>query len=96
MSTRTAEFSTTTEKGVNQHSLQSIAFNDISQPGTYYNHETGWLYRVPQEMLAEGHSPFLNVVSRESNYMTKISDDPWIPVGKARQLCANLDFYVNF
>ncbi len=27
----------------------TIPFNEISEPGAYYSHDTGWLYRVPDE-----------------------------------------------
>lgn len=71
-------------------------FNDITEPGAYYSHETGWLYRVPEDMLSLGHSPLINIVSGHDNFMTKITSDPWVPVNKARQLCSNMDFAVNF
>lgn len=74
----------------------TVSFNEISEPGAYYNHETGWLYRIPEDMLSLGHSPFMNIVSGHDNFVTKISSDPWIPLNKARQLCANRDFAVNF
>lgn len=74
----------------------TISFNDISEPGAYYSHETGWLYRVPSDMLVLGHSPLINIVSGNENYVTKIIDDPWVPVNKARQICSNMDFAVNF
>ncbi len=71
-------------------------FNEINEPGVYYNHDTGWLYRVPGEILALGHSPLLNIVSVNETFVTRISDDPWLPVNKARQICANMDLAVNF
>lgn len=74
----------------------TVSFNDIREPGAYYSHDTGWLYRVPSDMLALGHSPLINIVSGQGNYVTKIAEDPWIPVNKARQICSNMDFAVNF
>jgi hypothetical protein len=96
MTSKTTQYSSNAEKTTMGRSPIATAFNDISEPGTYYNHDTGWLVRIPEEALSPGHSPFLNVVSRDLNFVTKISDDPWIPVNKARQLCSNLDFMVNF
>ena len=74
----------------------TVPFNEISEMGTYYDHDTGWLFRMPEESLSPGHSPVLNIVSGDENLLTKISDDPWIPVNKAREICSNLDFEVNF
>lgn len=74
----------------------TVSFNEITDPGTYYNHNTGWLYRVPGESLSLGHSPTINCLSNDENLVTKISDDPFVPVNKARQICSNMDFLVNF
>ncbi len=87
--------------GVGEGTTQTVRFtttpfNEITEPGVYYNHETGWLYRIPGEILSLGHSPLLNIVSTNENFVTKISDDPWLPVSKARQICANMDLAVNF
>ena len=74
----------------------TVSFNDITEPGAYYFHPTGWLYRVPADVLALGHSPLMNICSVEECFATKICDDPWVPVNKAREICSNWDFYVNF
>jgi hypothetical protein len=93
---RTGSYSPTSEGTMTTRSHMTIPFNEISEPGVYYSHDTGWLYRVPEDMLALGHSPLINVVSIDENFVTKISGDPWLPVNKARQICANMDFAVNF
>ncbi len=74
----------------------TVPFNELIDPGAYYDHLTGWLYRVPDEGLSAGHSPVMNIVSGEEHYVSKISDDPWIPLNKAREICSNRDFAVNF
>ena len=74
----------------------TIPFNEMSDPGAYYCHSTGWLYRIPDEGLATGHSPVMNIQSSDELYVTRISSDPWVPLNKARQVCANLDFAINF
>lgn len=74
----------------------TIPFNDLYEQGAYYSHATGWLYRVPEESLSPGHSPTMNIMSGDEHYVTKISDDPWIPVNKAREIASNKDFVVNF
>ncbi len=74
----------------------TIPFNDLFEPGAYYSHATGWLYRMPEESLSPGHSPTMNIMSGEEHFVTKLSDDPWIPVNKAREIASNKDFVVNF
>jgi hypothetical protein len=74
----------------------TVPFNEITEAGAYYFHSTGWLYRVPDDSLSLGHSPTMNICSAEECFVTKISDDPWIPLNKAREICSNWDFSVNF
>jgi hypothetical protein len=74
----------------------TVLFNEMTEPGAYYFHPTGWLYRVPDESLAAGHSPLISINSKDECFVTKISDDPWIPINKARQLCSDRDYMVNF
>jgi len=82
------------EKGWSKH--VTVPFNDISDPGAYYFHPTGALFRIPPDGVAPGHSPVMNICWAEECYCTKICDDPWVPLNKARELCANWDFSVNF
>ena len=77
-------------------SAPPITLHEVTEPGAYYFHQTGWLYRIPADGLAMGHSPLMNICSYDECYVTKISDDPWIPVNKAREICSNWDYFVNF
>jgi hypothetical protein len=54
------------------------------------------LFRVPDEALTEGRSPQIEIVSTPPKVVTKIADDPWTPISKARQLAANADLFVSF
>ena len=78
------------------HNNMTLPFSTITEPGSYYIRDTGWLYRIPPESLNIGHSPMIDVVAKEEVFVTKISDDPWVPLNKARQICSNMDFDVNF
>ena len=71
-------------------------FNDNTETGDYYFHPTGCLYRVPTDSISLWHSPLMNICSSDECFVTKVSDDPWIPLNKARELCSNWDFCVNF
>jgi hypothetical protein len=74
----------------------TVPFDNIQEPGAYYFHPTGALLRVPSEAINPGHSPTMNLCCSEECYCTKISDNPWLPVNKAREICANSDFNVTF
>ena len=93
---RAASFHTPTESASTIRTGITVPFNDIGEPGAYYCHSTGWLYRVPDDVLSLGHSPVMNIVTGDDMFVTKISEDPWVPLNKARQLCANKDYGVNF
>ena len=75
-----------------------VPFADLKDPGAYVNNQTGCLYRVPEDALVNGRSPLVEIVTRDPNLtmMTKISDDAWIQISKARQLAADADLYVCF
>lgn len=75
---------------------ESLAFADVHTPGCYVARQTGDLFRVPAEALGEGHSPNLEIVSTPPKVVTKIADDPWVPISKARQMAADADLYVSF
>ena len=71
-------------------------FGAISEPGAFVNNADGTLFRVPPDALAQGRSPLISITSRNEVIVTRISDDPWIGVSKARQLAADFDLPVNF
>ena len=52
--------------------------------------------RVPEEALEAGRSPTIDVVSNKPWLVTKISDNPYLPLGAARALAADMDLYINF
>ena len=73
-----------------------IPFEAINEPGRYVCNWSGHLLRVPQDGVAPGRSPLINIVGREPLFVTKLSDNPYIPMTKARLLAANFDVGVNF
>ena len=74
----------------------TIPFDAINEPGCYVCNWSGHLMRVPDDGVAAGRSPLLNIIGRDPLFVTKISDNPYIPVTKARMLAANWDVAVNF
>jgi len=73
-----------------------IPFEQINEPGCYICNWTGHLLRIPEDGIAPGRSPLMNMVGRDPLFVTKISDNPYIPMTKARLLAANWDVNVNF
>ena len=68
----------------------------INGPGCYVCHWSGHLLRVPQDGVAPGRSPLINMVGTDPLFVTKISHNSYIAVTKARLLAANSDLAVNF
>ncbi len=73
-----------------------IPFESINQPGCYVCNWSGHLLRVPEDGVAQGRSPLINIIGLQQLFVTKLNENPFIPVTKARMLAANWDLAVNF
>ena len=73
-----------------------VPFEQINEPGCYICNWSGHLLRVPEDAIAPGRSPLMNMVGCDPLFVTKISNNPYIPVTKARLCGANCDVNVNF
>lgn len=73
-----------------------IPFESIHEPGTYVCNWSGHLLRIPEDAVTQGRSPLLDIRGRETLFATKISDDPYMTVTKARLCAADHDVAVNF
>ena len=84
----------------NQHQSQNVGsvlpFEGINEYGAYIANWSGHLIRVPEDGLAQGRSPLINIVGTEPLTVTKISNNPFVPITKARLLASNFDVNVNF
>jgi hypothetical protein len=74
----------------------NVPFDSIQDPGAYICNWSGHLLRVPPDGVQPGRSPLINMVGWDPLYVTKISDNPFITVTKARLQAANFDLPVNF
>ncbi len=74
----------------------TVPFESIQDPGCYICNWSGHLLRVPEDGVAQGRSPLINIVGSEPLFVTKISDNPYIPLTKARMVASNYDRNVNF
>ena len=73
-----------------------IPFENINEPGCYICNWSGHLLRVPEDGVAAGRSPLVNIIGCEPLFVTKLSDNPYIPLTKAKMIASNLDCAVNF
>jgi hypothetical protein len=73
-----------------------VKFANVNEPGTYVSNWTGHLIRIPDEGIQPGRSPLIEIRGKEPMFVTKLCDDPFIPLSKARLIAADLDLNVNF
>jgi hypothetical protein len=73
-----------------------VSWDDLEAPGFYVSRATGNGYRVPAEALIKGASPVIEQVSAQPSRLVKLSDNPFIPLIKARNLAANYNIEPNF
>ena len=76
--------------------MQVRNFENIEEAGAYLSNWTGHLIRVPDDGLNVGRSPLVDIRGTEPMMVTKLSDDPYITLTKARIIAADLDLPVNF
>jgi hypothetical protein len=80
----------------NTQHTERVAFEDLRMPGAYICNETGHLFRIPEDGLVSGRSPLIEIVASNPTMLTRLSNDPWVPISKARQLAADADLYIDF
>ncbi len=82
----------TSESGVGANS----AFESLNEQGTYLSNWSGHLIRVPADAIKPGRSPVIEILGKEPMVVTKLSNDPFIGLTKARLIAADLDLPVAF
>ena len=73
-----------------------VSWGDLESPGFYVSRETGNGYRVPAEALIKGASPAIEEVSAKPSRLVRLSENPFIPLIKARNLAASCNIEPNF
>lgn len=73
-----------------------MSIGEITEPGAYVTKETGDLIRVPPAGGSDGEDELFDKSSRQPLLVAKVSDNPFIPITKARFAAAALDIEVSF
>ena len=73
-----------------------LPFENINEPGCYICNWSGHLLRVPDDGVAPGRSPLINIIGNDPLFVTKISDNPYLTITKAKMVASNLDCAVSF
>jgi hypothetical protein len=73
-----------------------VPFEYLNEPGTYICNWSGHLLRVPEDAIKPGRSPVWGITAKEPLFVTKLSNDPYMTVSKARMIAADWDVAVNF
>jgi hypothetical protein len=74
----------------------TVPLDTVMSPGAYVCNWSGHLLRVPPRGLMPGGALTLNIVGGEPLTVTKICDDPDVPVPEARGLAWCLGLSVGF
>jgi hypothetical protein len=88
----------TVKKDLEYRRIQAIQipFEEVQDAGTYYSNWSGHLIRIPEDGLKAGRSPVIDILGKSPMIVTKLSDDPYMTLTKARIVAADLDLEVNF
>ncbi len=78
------------------HTGATVPFDTIKSPGTYVCNWSGHLMRIPERTVVPGEALTLNIVGHEPLTVTKISDDPRVPLAEARTLATGMGISVGF
>jgi len=88
--------STSTKAEIGENTFGSqLPFDAIDQPGTYVCNWSGHLVRVPGDPMT-GQSMPVCIVGREPLFVTKISNEAFLPITEARTRAAECHLRVNF
>lgn len=79
-----------------RHGLPEYSWEELSEPGTYVDKETGDLYRIPGELLIQGSPPLICRARSRVSKLIQISKNPFMTSFVARITCAEHHLKSNF
>jgi len=74
----------------------SLPFDEVDTPGAYVCDWSGHLLRVTERAVTLGRAPALNIVGSAPLTVTKISDDPEVPITEAKRLAGRFKLSISF
>ena len=82
--------------GSSRQGLQEMEYSEIAAAGTYVLKQTGLLLRVPPEGVVPGRSPQVMLSGTVPVRVSRLSEDPALPLHRARAIASNHDLLVRF
>jgi len=79
-----------------RHALPEYSWEEINEPGTYVEKETGDLYRIPRQLLIQGAPPLICRASLRISRLVQLSKNPFVTTFVARIICAEHYLKSNF
>lgn len=80
----------------NQNVGTTIPFDGICEPGAYICNWSGHLLRVSQDCYQPNRNSSFNLVGSEPLMVTKISENPFVTISRAKLIASNLNLETNF
>ena len=78
------------------YGLPEYSWEEVSEPGTYVEKETGDLYRVPRALLIERSAPLICRARPRISRLIQLSKNPFMTTFVARITCAEHNLKSNF
>ena len=79
-----------------RHAPPEYSWEELNEPGTYVEKETGNLYRIPRELLIQGSRPLICRATSRISTLIQLSKNPFITTFVARITCAEHNVRSNF
>ncbi len=76
--------------------LPEYSWEELCEPGTYVEKESGDLYRIPKELLIDGARPLICKASLRISKLVQLSKNPFMTTFVARLTCAEHNVKSNF
>lgn len=70
--------------------------DEVREPGAYVCRESGDLLRIPPVGAPVGGDEMKRKIGEQQIFVTRISEDPFVPISTARIRAANMDIDVSF
>jgi hypothetical protein len=78
-----------------RQALPECSWDELSEPGTYVDKETGDIYRIPKALIQEA-APLIRRAGLRTARLVQLSKNPFITNFVARITCAEHSIKSNF